>query len=71
VLDSSGRKLMETAVAVFEMKSDSHNIVNQVMGMPIGEAGLKSIKCLIREKGQGEWIEVGDYPIEVKWRTVQ
>ena len=71
VEDAAGRKLIETNVAVFELKIDTHNIINQVMGIPIGDAGLKSIKCFLREKGQPVWDEIGNYPITVKWQTVQ
>jgi len=36
--------------------------------MPIGSAGLLTLKCFFREQGATSWQEVGDgYPIKVKW----
>jgi hypothetical protein len=63
----SGVTQMETPIAVFEMKTDSHRIFNQVLGLQIGLAGSRLVKCFLREKGAPNWTEVGTYPFSVKW----
>jgi hypothetical protein len=66
LVNHSGVTQMETPVAAFEIKTEFHRVFNQVMGLQIGEAGSRLVKCFLREKGK-DWTEMGTYPISVKW----
>jgi hypothetical protein len=66
-VSNSGQTLLETPIAVFELKTPIHRIVSQIVGMPVGIEGKHSIMGWLREKGATEWTEVGSYPIEIKW----
>lgn len=60
---------METPIAEFQMTGDFHRIISQVAGFPVDTNGIHLVKCLFRERGAADWIEVASYPINLKWVT--
>jgi hypothetical protein len=70
VFDSAGALVIQTPISPFEFKRDSdfHRIINNINGMPVGNAGRVSVKCYLRAKG-GEWEEIATYPIYIKWQS--
>jgi hypothetical protein len=54
----------EVSFAVSNAHSNFRNVMN-VPGIPVGVPGICRIKLSIREKEDDEWIESGDYPIEI------
>jgi hypothetical protein len=67
LVSSSNVQLLQSPAAPFAL-TGPHRIISQVNGMPIGNAGLLTLKCHLREQGANVWQEIGDgYPINVKW----
>jgi hypothetical protein len=66
---SGGQILVQTPISLFELKTDQHRIIGQVMGFPIGYADTLQLKCFLREKGNTNWNECGSYPIKVIWSS--
>lgn len=71
-VNNVGMTQIETPIAPFQFKPAAifHRIVSTIVGMPIGSAGLQSVKCLLREKGTTNWTEIGSYPIQINWTSV-
>jgi hypothetical protein len=67
LVTADGIVVLETPIAVFEIKAPQHRIISQVMGMPISKVGGHLVKTFIREKGDGAWTEAGSYPITINW----
>lgn len=68
LFNSQNAVLVQTPAAPFTMTNEQHRILNQVNGIPIGNAGRLTLKCFLREKGTNAWQEMGDgFPIGVKW----
>lgn len=69
LMTPAGATLLETPIAVIELKTPRHRVTSSIMGMPIAHVGGLLVKAFVREKGATNWMEAGSYPITVKWVT--
>jgi hypothetical protein len=60
-------KILVEVVAPFTFDKDRFRVINQFVGMPVGETGLHKIKIWIRDVSDPpkEWREVGAFPLQI------
>lgn len=65
VFSPSGEKKLDIPGEPFTLVDRAVQTITNASGFPIGEAGVYSIKLLLREVSSDDWTEIANYPLEV------
>jgi hypothetical protein len=71
VIIAPSGKQSEDNIATFHLQREYHHIRTQIIGLPIGIAGVCLIKLSLREQGQEAWQELAEYPIIITYAEAQ